>query len=288
MSLLTALFVQNQAAAETIESALIDIEQELKASVGFYLHDLHSDETVEYAADLRFPMNSTFKLFACGALLARVDAGESNLHDTVALDGLALVPWSPAMEKWMTSGNSRVSFATLCRMMLSVSDNTAANLVLKEIGGPKGFTAFMRRLGDRVTRLDRWETALNEGKPGDYRDTTTPRAMAQSLRRLLLGDSLSLASRQTLKNWLSEHQMAANLFRASLPESWAIEDRTGAGQFGTRGIVAVMYPPDRAPIVATLFMRDAQARIKQRDVAIARVGKAIVQNTQSKYAHDTP
>ena len=282
LGVLIGLLVQNQALAETIESALVDIERTLEAKVGFYLHDFQSNETLEHAADNRFPMNSTFKLFACGALLSRVDAGKNNLSEAVDLQGVELVPWSPSLTKLIDSGHVKVSLDRLCRMMLSVSDNTAANLVLKKIGGPVGFTAFMRSIGDDVTRLDRWEVALNEGVPGDPRDTTSPKAIAQSLNNLLLSDVLSHSSRETLREWLSGNRVANNLFRAYLPESWAIEDRTGAGRFGTRGIVAVMYPPEREPILATLFIRDADVRLSQRDAAIARIGRAIVERVASK------
>lgn len=273
--------MQSQALAETIESALVDIERSLDAKVGFYLHDLQSNEVLEHAADHRFPMNNTFKLFACGALLSRVDAGKTNLSATVDLKDVDLVSWSPSLAELVDSGHLDVSLDSLCRMMLSVSDNTAANLVLQEIGGPKGFTAFMRSIGDDVTRLDRWEVALNEGAPGDPRDTTSPKAIAQSLKSLLLGNTLSLSSRETLREWLSGHRVAGNLFRASMPESWAIEDRTGAGEFGTRGIVAIMYPPEREPIVATVYIRDAQVDLSQRDAAIARIGSAIVRRVNS-------
>jgi len=278
---LVGSLIQNQALAEAIESALVGIEQSLGARVGFYMHDLESNETLEYAADKRFPMNSTFKLFACGALLSRVDAGTKNLSETVELSDVNLVPWSPSLTKLIDSGQEKVSLDSLCRMMLSVSDNTAANLVLKEIGGPDGFTAYMKSIGDDVTRLDRWEVALNKAEPNDPRDTTTPRAIALSLKNLLLSDSLTYSSRETLREWLADHRVADNLFRASLPESWTIEDRTGAGEFGTRSIIAIMYPSDRAPILVTVFVRDAEVSLSQRDAAIARIGRAVVLRVSS-------
>lgn len=276
-----AAVVPSQVSAETVESAISGVESELKAQVGFYMHNYQSKEGIEHNADARFPLNSTFKLFACAALLSRVDSGQSRLTDSVDLNGVEVVPWSPLVSHSINSGQLSVTLDGLCRMMLSVSDNTAANLVLMEIGGPRGFTEYMRTIGDSVTRLDRWEPSLNEGAPNDPRDTTSPRAIASSLTKVLLGDSLSDSSRKVLKSWLSGHQVADNLFRASLPDSWSIEDRTGAGQHGTRSIVAIIYPPKREPIVATLFMRDTEADISERDMSIARVGAAIVQTASS-------
>lgn len=264
------------AGADPVLDAVHGIEAELGARVGFYLEDLETRATLAHRADDRFPLNSTFKLFACGALLSQVDRGRSRLTDAVDLRGVEVVAYSPAIEASLRDARFTVTLHEACGMMLSVSDNTAANIVLAEIGGPEGFTAFMRSIGDAVTRLDRWETALNEARPGDARDTTTPRVIVASLETLLLGDVLSPSSRETLRQWLAHHSVADDLFRAALPPSWSIEDRTGAGGYGSRGIVAVFYPPGRAPIVAALFMRDTDADFDRRNAAVARVGRAIV------------
>ncbi len=165
-------------------------------------------------------------------------------------------------------------------MMLSVSDNTAANIVLSALGGPNALTAFLRSTGDQITRLDRWETALNASVPGDLRDTTTPRAMAHTVQRLVLGNVLAPASRATLRAWLADHRVADALFRAALPSGWSIDDRSGAGGYGSRSIVAVLYPPDRKPIIASLFMTETKADFASRNAAAARVGRAIVEHVE--------
>ncbi|MEE4161113.1 MAG: class A beta-lactamase [Woeseiaceae bacterium] len=272
---------QNPAHADPVLDAVKGIEQELEARVGFFMHDLETGEALDYRADHRFPLNSVFKLFACGALLAQVDNGESTLGDAVDVRDYPVVPWSPAVKESIGAGRFDVTLGAACGMMLSVSDNTAANIVLAEIGGPEGFTVFMRSIGDDVTRLDRWETELNEGLPGDPRDTTTPRAIGDSLRKLLLGDVLSPPSRTMLREWLSRHSVADDLFRAALPPAWSIDDRTGAGGHGSRAIVAIMYPPNREPVIAALFMRDTRADLARRNKAAARVGAEIVMRVET-------
>ena len=112
-------------------------------------------------------------------------------------------PYSPVTEKNVATG---MTLAELCDAAITLSDNTAGNLLLSAIGGPEGLTAFSRTLGDTVTRLDRIETELNEAAPGDPRDTTTPAAMAADIRALVLGDALSAASREQLKAWLDRQQ----------------------------------------------------------------------------------
>lgn len=280
--LLAAIALQSAlASAHPVLAAVREAEQDLSARLGFFMHDLQSGITYAHEADTRFPLNSTFKLFACAALLSRVEEGTIDLEKSIDLRDVPIETWSPAVQSLLDAGHSSASLAELCTMMLAVSDNTAANLVLAEIGGPAGFTRFMRSVGDDVTRLDRWEPELNEGLPGDARDTTTPRAIGLSLEKLLLGQALQDASRDVLRQWLAGHSVADDLFRAALPGTWSIADRTGAGGHGTRGIVAVLYPPDREPIVATLFMRDANVSIDERNAAIARVGKAIVKSVEA-------
>lgn len=273
----SAAIAQSDAAigAEALLREVAGVEQALDARAGFFLHDLETGETVSHRADARFPLNSTFKLFACAALLKRVEQGKSDLATQVALDPEALVTWSPEIERMLEEGPQSASLYELCAAMLAVSDNTAANLVLKEIGGPAGFTEFMRTLGDTTTRLDRWEPELNEGLPDDERDTTTPRAIAASLEGLLLGDLLKESSRRTLKRWLEGHRVADDLFRLALPEGWSIYDRTGAGDNGTRGIVAVIERPIGRPLVVALYLRDANVSLAERNAAIARIGRAI-------------
>ena len=264
------------AIAEPILDVVHGIERELEARVGFYMHDMQTGNVISYAEDERFPMNSTFKILACSALLNQAERGITMLSNTVRLQDFEIVDYSPAIIAHIKAGHTEVSLGDTCAMMLSVSDNTAANIVLSQIGGPEGLTAFLRSIGDQTTRLDRWETALNQAVPGDHQDTTTPIAIAQSVRRLVLGENLSLASRTTLQAWLADHSVADALFRSALPPTWSIHDRTGAGGYGSRSIVAVMYPPDRKPIIASLFMTETEADFATRNAAAALVGAAIV------------
>src|SRR5262249_27402735 len=147
----------------------------------------------------------------------------------------------------------------LCEAAITLSDNTAGNMILKSIGGPPGFTDFVRSLGDAVTRLDRWETELNEAQPGDPRDTTTPQAMAGNLQSLVLDDALSSASRDRLTAWLVANKTGDAKLRAGLPKEWRIGDKTGAGNFGTMNDVAVIWPPGRGPVIVSIYMTQTTA-----------------------------
>ncbi|WP_417339110.1 class A beta-lactamase [Halomonas kashgarensis] len=265
------------ASADGHDSLIDTVERiagELEARVGFAAHDVESGQRWEYHADQRFAMSSTFKTLACAALLHRVDTEEESLDRTVSFSESDIVTYSPVTEEY--AGRQAMTLSELCEAALTMSDNTAANSILQALGGPEKVTAFARSLGDEVTRLDRWETELNEAAPDDQRDTTTPNAMVKNLERLLLGDALSVTSRDQLRDWLERNQVADELFRAAVPEGWIMADRTGAGGFGSRSITAMIWPPERKPIVVALYLTQTKASFSERNEAIAEIGDAIV------------
>lgn len=164
--------------------------------LGVTLLDTSTGQRVGQRMDERFPMCSTFKVLASGAVLQGVDAGKENLSRRIYFSETDLAAHSPETQKHV--GPHGMTVAELCKAAITLSDNTAGNLLLASIGGPQGLTAFVRGLGDDMTRLDRAETALNEALPGDPRDTTTPNAMASDLRALVLDGMLSAESRAQL------------------------------------------------------------------------------------------
>ena len=257
-----------------VVAAARQVEADLGARVGLFIEDTGSGEVWQYRADERFPMASTFKVLACAALLARADAGTENLGRQVEIGQRDLVPHAPVTEARV---GERMSLHALCEATMQVSDNTAANKVLDALGGPAAVTDFARSLGDATTRLDRREVDLNEGAPGDPRDTTAPASMAASLRILVLGEALSAESRAQLTRWLVGNAVGGPLLRAAIPGDWRIGDRTGAGGHGTRGIVAVLWPPRRAPLVVVVYLTGTAASMEARNAAIAAIGTALVE-----------
>ncbi|MBD9373576.1 class A beta-lactamase [Rhizobium sp. ARZ01] len=244
-------------------------ETSLGARVGLAVVDTATGNTWLHNADQRFPMASTFKALACAALL---DSGTDKLERKVVIGKADLESYSPVTKSMV---GRKASASDLCEITLRTSDNTAANKVLEVLGGPAAVTAFLRSVGDDTSRLDRTEPKLNEGKPDDPRDTTTPTKMAETMRKLVLGDALGEPERRQLTDWLVGNEVAGPLLRAGIPGDWRIADRTGAGGHGTRGIVAVMWPPERKPIVAAIYLTETDASMDARNAAIAEIGKAI-------------
>ncbi|MCR4265774.1 class A beta-lactamase [Nitratireductor sp. ZSWI3] len=277
------LFHPADAASEEVSDALQrrfpEIEKRVGGRLGAAITDTQSGRRWTYRADERFPMNSTFKAFACAAVLARVDAGKEDLERRVDIRKEDLANWSPVTEKRV--GGRGMTIGELCEAASTMSDNTAANLLVDALGGPRGWTDFMRGIGDAVSRLDRKEPGLTQGTPGDPRDTTTPEAISASLRKLVFGDVLSAASREQFVKWLVDNRVGQPLLRAGLPADWRIGDRTGAGGHGTRGIVAVIWPPERQPVMAAVYVTETKVSLDERNAAIAEIGRLLAQTLRS-------
>lgn len=253
-----------------LDEALPKLEKTTGGRLGVTILDTANGTAAGYRADERFPMCSTFKALAAGAVLAQVDAGKERLDRRVHYAASDLVTYSPATEKHVTDG---MTLDEICEAAVTLSDNTAGNLLLAALGGPAGLTAFARSLGDTMTRLDRTEPTLNEAKPGDPRDTTTPAAMAGTLRRLVLGDALAPASREKLTDWLVGNKTGDERLRAGVPRGWRVGDKTGTGDNNTANDVGVIWRPDRAPLVVTVYLTGASAPMPARNAAIASVAR---------------
>jgi beta-lactamase class A len=278
---LTALPVRAQAAPSVEErldlanKRLAKIEAREGGRLGVFVRDTEAGATIEHRADERFPMCSTFKLLMAAAALKRVDAGAERLDRKIAYGPGDLLEYAPIAKAHVAEGG--MSLADLCAAAIDWSDNTAANLVLQTIGGPAGFTAFARSLGDTVTRLDRNEPTLNESVPGDPRDTTSPRAMAATMQKVLLGDALSDASRLQLQTWLINDKVGDKRLRAGLPGSWRIGDKTGTGERGSTDAIAILWPPDRAALIATVFYTESSAPMDARNAIHKEIGGLIAE-----------
>ena len=260
-------------AADSLVDAVKSAENELGARIGLAVHDLETEQRWEYRSDERFPLSSTFKTLACANVLHNVDIGQEKIDRVVRFSKSNLVTYSPVTEKHV--GKKGMSLGELCQATLSTSDNSAANFILQAIGGPKSLTQFLRSIGDDTTRLDRWETELNEAIPKDKRDTTTPIAMITTLEKLVVGETLSTESRQQLQSWLKGNEVGDALFRKGVPSDWIVADRTGAGGYGSRAITAVMWPPGRKPVIAALYITETDASFEERDAVIAKIGTEI-------------
>ena len=271
--LLSAALAQASINDEGLAAVAQQEEQALKAHIGIAVIDTGAESVASYRGNERFPLNSTHKALLCGALLSEQDKGKLRLTERTQFDRAALVTYSPVTEKFVAP--AEMSWEQLCQAAIGYSDNTAANLLAKKLGGPVAVTHFFADLGDKVTRLDRFEPELNSAVPGDMRDTTTPLAVSGTLQKLTLGTALTPASRAQLLQWMRDDKVADALLRSVLPAGWSIADKTGAGEYGSRSIISVVWPENGKPLIIAIYITQTEATLAQSNAAIARIGKAI-------------
>ncbi|MEU5656765.1 class A beta-lactamase [Streptomyces sp. NPDC047737] len=256
------------AATASAERAFHELEKKFDARLGVYALDTGSGASLSHRADERFAYASTCKALLVGALLDTRTV--ERLNRRVRYGSGDLVANSPVTEKHVDTG---MTLRELCDATIRHSDNTAANLLFRELGGPRALQDALRALGDRTTNCDRYETELGEASPGDPRDTSTPRALATDLRAYVLGSTLGEDERALLDDLLRRNTTGDDLIRAGTPEGWLVGDKTGTGGYGTRNDIAVVRPPDSAPVVLAVLSRRGTREAEHQDALIAEAAR---------------
>ncbi|MET9643502.1 class A beta-lactamase [Streptomyces syringium] len=250
------------------------LERKFDARLGVYAIDTGTGREVAYNDGERFAHASTFKALAAGAVLRKYSL--SGLDRVVKYSKDDLVDYSPVTEKHVDTG---MSLGELCDAAVRYSDNTAGNLLFDALGGPKGLDAALEEMGDHETRMERREPELNRWAPGGTQDTSTPRALAKDLRAYVLGDALGKGEKARLTKWLQTNTTGNELIRAGVPKGWVVGDKTGAGQgYGTRNDIAVVWPPNAAPIVMAIMSNRTKEDASCDNKLIAEAASVVTDN----------
>jgi len=240
--------------APHIHREFSELESKYDARLGVYAIDTGTNQTVSYRPHERFAYASTYKALAAGALLQHYSTDQ--LEELITFNSDDIVPYSPVTELHIDSG---MTLREVIEAAVRYSDNTAGNLLFDKLGGTEGFETALRQIGDKVTQVDRYETDLNSAIPGDTRDTSTPKSLAMNLQAFAVSDLLPIEKRKILTDWMRGNATGDALIRAGAPTNWEVADKSGAGSYGTRNDIAIVFPPNRAPIViAILSSRDTE------------------------------
>ncbi len=265
------------AAADKLQQAqqqLAALEKTAGGRLGVFAFDTANGNSLQLNGDQRFPFCSTFKVIAVSAILHHSLSHRGFLEQRIRYQKNDLVTYSPITEKHLDNG---MTVAELCAAALQYSDNTAVNMLMKQIGGPAAVTAYARSIGDTTFRLDRWEPELNTAIPGDERDTTTPKAMAASLQKLTLGTALPIAQRQQLVTWMKGNTTGDKRIRAGVSAGSIVADKTGGGDYGTSNDIAVVWPEGRAPLVIAVYFTQPQQDAASNSDVIASAARIVSQ-----------
>lgn len=247
------------------------LEEKYDANLGVFALDTGTNKTVTYHPDERFAYASTHKALAVGALLQQKSIEDLNERIFYTRDDL--VNYNPITEKHVDTG---MTLRELADASLRYSDNTAGNLILQQLGGPDGFKEALENIGDDVTLPERFEPDLNEVNPGETHDTSTPRALAASLQKYVLGQALPEDKRALLTDWMKRNTTGDALIRAGVPKSWEVADKTGAGSYATRNDIAILWPPKGDQIVLAILSNRAEKDAEYNDKLIAEAAKQAV------------
>ena len=257
---------------------LLDYEQATGGRVGVFIRNLVSGESLSWRADERFVMCSTFKASLCGLVLSRVQAGAERLDRPVRFGPADLQDYAPIAKQALADRGGQageLTVAELCAGAASWSDNTCANLLLAEVGGPAAMTAFWRRDGDSTSRLDHNEPERNRAPPGDPHDTTTPKAMAGDLQALLLSGPLTADSRARLTGWMVDCKTGDNRLRGGLPTGWKVANKTGNNGKDASGDIAITWPRPGRPVVICVYTQGGRPTAEQTQAVCAAIGRLV-------------
>lgn len=256
--------------SQSYSSAFEELEKKYDAHLGVYGIDTATNEAITFNENDRFAFASTFKALASGLILR--DYSWEKLEENVMIYPEDIVEYSPITEKYVGVGMPLKDIITAA---MDYSDNTAGNFLFKHLNGPKGYQKNLEEIGDFVTNSTRYETELNEAIPGDIRDTSTPKAIAQNLRKLALSDQLPEDKKNFYKRLLLENTTGANLIAAGVPDKVVVGDKSGAAQYGTRNDIAILYPQNRAPIVLVVFSNKSEQNSQYQDKLISDTAKIV-------------
>jgi len=276
-----ALALARPAAQPATDARFLELERRLKGGrLGVLAIRNGQWRAAGYRQTERFPMCSTFKASLAAAVLQKIDRGEEHPDRVVNYSTDDLISHAPVTEKFVAEG---MPVSELCKAAVEVSDNTAANLLLRMVGGPAGLTRFWRSIGDDETRLDRIELALNEAVPGDPRDTTTPAAMARDLQRFFEASVLKPASRKLLGNWMAGATTGLAAIRAGAPKGWRVGDKTGNGQRNSSNDIAVLWPPKGQPIYMAIYTTGGELTGAPRQAVIAEAARTVLSSVSDAH-----
>jgi beta-lactamase class A len=246
---------------------LSDLETRHGGRLGFAALDVGSGRRVLWRAQERFPFCSTFKAFLAVATLERVQRDEERLDRAVRVTEADLIPHAPVTGAAV--GRS-LTLRELMQAAVEVSDNPAANILIREMGGIAVWRSWWPTFGDTTTVISRLEPDLNTALPNDPRDTCLPEQTLANIREMAFSDRLTPEHDALLHGWLTASPTGPKRIKAGAPEGWTVAHKTGTGANGTANDVAMLTPLSGSPvIVAAYFTGAAGATDDQRDAVIA-------------------
>ncbi|WP_166806019.1 class A beta-lactamase [Cryobacterium sp. TMT1-3] len=235
--------------------------------------NVRSGRQINHRATEPVPMCSLFKVLAVANLLRLRGYEDQYWNTPISFTAADLVVNSPVAT---ASTSMSMTPNQMADAALRFSDNTAGNLLLRELGGPATITEFAQALGAKRTRLERIEPELNEGLPGDVRDTTTAEDMVAIMKALLIDGDAGQLARSRLQDLMLRNTTSGKRARAGLSEPFELADKTGAGDYGIVNDAGVLWQGQRQTIAMCILTRTEIASAPNSNDVIADATRLIV------------
>ncbi|HAT1727772.1 TPA: class A beta-lactamase [Legionella pneumophila] len=250
-----------------VDTKLQAIEREHHLKIGIYALDTNSGRVITYHAHDRFPFQSTCKFIGVSALLA---SDKTLLEKKVLINPKELLFWHPISGQYV---NQKVPLKTLAEGAISYSDNTAINIIIHELGGLGAINQFAQSIDNSSFKMAHYEVNLNSN-PQINEDTSTPKDMALSLKKIMLGNILTTPNKALLLDWMRNNTTGYHRIRAGVPLGWSVADKTGSGSYGIANDIGIVWSPACKPVILSIFTMSNQSDAKPSDEAIAQITKA--------------
>jgi beta-lactamase class A len=267
----TCLAGQAQFDKVSIQEKLAQLESKYHVRLGIAAVNIDTNEAINYRADERFPIQSTFKLIGVSAVLYRSIADPSLLNQKIFYNKSEVVTWSPITGKNINNGMTILELSAAAMMY---SDNTAINLLVKKLGGFNKVIQFARFIKNDSFRLDHFEPNMNSD-PSRLEDTSTPNDMQFSLQKIIFSKILSVKQRELLVDWMKQNTTGDTKIRAGVPKGWVVADKTGSGSYGISNDLGIIWPPNRPPIILVIYSVQNDKNATHHDEILAVVTRLV-------------
>lgn len=256
----------------TENSSIQSLEKSFDGKIGVFAINTMNHAVFQYRVNTFFPIQSTFKVFVVAAILKQSEKNPQILKQKIIYQKKDLVAWSPITERYLSKG---MTIFDLCAVAMEYSDNTATNLLIKQLGGLQAIITFARSLHDNIFQLDHFEPHLNSN-PKKFEDVSTPFLMGKNLQHILLGHVLANKQRQQLITWMRNNTTGDKQIRSGVPKNWIVADKTGSGQYGITNDIAVIWPSTQLPIVLAVYIVQNKKMAEKHEELIALVTRIVI------------
>ena len=256
----------------SIQKKLAKLEKEFKGKIGVYAIDTNSGKVISYRKNILFPIQSTFKVIGVASLLKQSENNRKLLSEKIHYSKKDLVLWHPVTGKYINTG---MTLRSLAEATISYSDNPAINFIMKKLGGTKSVIAFAQQIGNKTFKLEHYESNLNSD-PKNPDDSSTPKDMALSLQKLVLGNILQQPDRKQLITWMRNNTTGYKRIRAGVPIGWAVADKTGSGSYGIANDIGIVWSPTCKPIVLAIYTVKNKHDAKWQNAVVAETAQIVL------------